>query len=131
MVVPRSAPVPETCPEPAATLVVCNDKGRVNLLARAEKHLPEGEVIVQVKDLVGRRRAFRTVPTSPRAELVAQEPPLLLRGGLTSLVSYYRVPADELGAVERHFESGEFSHEYNVKLRIACRGRNTRVALPA
>lgn len=114
-----------------ATLLIVNDKGRVNLLARAERSLPAGDVIVQVKDLVGRRRAFRTRPVSPRAELVASEPPLLLRGGLTSLVSYYRVPADELDAIEDHFENDDLSHSYSIKLRVACRGRAHRVTLPA
>lgn len=111
------------------TLLITNDRGRVNLLARAERSLPQGEVIVQVKDLVGQRRAFRTIPKSPRAELVAQEAPLILRGGLTSLVSYYRVPADELAATEEHYEGGELSHTYDVTLRVACRGE--RVQLPA
>ncbi|HUR68221.1 MAG TPA: hypothetical protein VM370_03175 [Candidatus Thermoplasmatota archaeon] len=105
-----------------ATLLITNDQGRANLLARAERSLPAGEVIVQVKDLVGRRRACRTTPSSPRAELVANEPALVLRGGLTVLVSYYRVPADELGAVETHHEEGRLSHTYDVTLRIACRG---------
>lgn len=113
------------------TLLITNDKGRVNLLARAERSLPAGWVLVQVKDLVGRRRAFRTSPTSEQAELVASEPPFVLRGGLTSLVSYYRVPADELGAIEEHFEDGALSHSYEITLRVACRGRSSRVALPA
>lgn len=112
-----------------ATLLITNDRGRVNLLARAERSLPKGDVIVQVKDLVGLRRSFRTTPRSPHAELVAQEPALVLRGGLTSLVSYYRVPADDLAATEEHFENGVLSHTYEVKLRVACRGE--RVQLPA
>ena len=111
------------------TLLITNDRGRVALLARAERSLPKGDVIVQVKDLVGQRRAFRTVPASPLAELVAQEPPLVLRGGLTSIVSYYRVPADELAATEEHYERGVLSHKYEIKLRVACRGE--RVPLPA
>lgn len=112
------------------TLLITNDTGRVNLLARAERCLPAGEVIVQVKDLIGRRRSFRTLPKSPRAELVAQEPALVLRGGLTSLVSYYRVPADELDAVEEHSEDGVRTHSYDIKLRIACRG-SKKAAIPA
>ena len=125
----RTAP-PSALPAQEPTLLVCNDVGRANLLARAERSLPDGEVIVQVKDLVGRRRAFRTLPTSSRARLVATEPPLVLRGGLTALVSYYRVPADELGATETHYESGKVSHAYPILLRVACRGAS-RVALPA
>lgn len=113
------------------TLLVCSDKGRVGLLARAEKCLPADEVIVQVKDLVGRRRAFRTRLTSPRAKLVATEPALVMRGGLTALVSYYRVPATELDAVESHYENGNLTHSYEIKLRVACRGSAKPVALPA
>ena len=114
-----------------ATLLIVSDKGRAHLLARAERCLPAGDVVVQVKDLVGRRRAFRTTPTSTRAELVASEPPLLLRGGLTSLVSYYRVPANELGAIERHYENDALSHSYDITLRVCCRGTARRVPLPA
>lgn len=116
---------------PLATLLVCNDQGRANLLARAERSLPAGDVIVQVKDLVGRRRSCTTTPSSSRAELVAREMPLVLRGGLTVLVSYYRVPAGELGAVEAHQEGGQPSHEYQVKLRVACRGRSPQRVLAA
>ena len=123
----RSTLLPE-----APTLLITNDKGRVHLLARAERSLPAGEVIVQVKDIVGRRRSFRTVPRSPRAHLVAFEPALVLRGGITSLVSYYRVPADELDAREEHAEDGKVTHAYEVELRVACRGsRETKPQLAA
>lgn len=105
-----------------ATLVICSDKGRVNLFARAQRCLSADEVVVQVKDLVGQRRAFRTTPRSERAELIATEPPIVLRGGLTSLISYYRVPAGELDGIEEHFAGGAWSHSYDVKLRVACRG---------
>ena len=105
------------------TLVVENDRGRVALFARAERSLPPGEVLVQVKDLGGERRAFRTVPLDPRARLVAEEPALVLRGGLTSLVRYYRVPSDGLAAREEHYEHGALSHSYDVTLRVVGRGR--------
>lgn len=113
------------------TLLICSDQGRANLLARAERSLPVGEVIVQVKDLIGRRRAFRTLPVSPRAELVASEPALVLRGGLTLLISYYRVPADELAAVESHAECDVHTHDYQVQLRVACHGQAVKRALVA
>ena len=123
--------MPRTAPLPTPTLLITSDVGRVNLLARAERSLPAGDVIVQVKDLVGRRRAFRTVPKSPRAELIASEPALVLRGGLTSLVSYYRVPASELDAVEEHSENGVVTHTYDVKLRVACRGSRPSAPIAA
>lgn len=105
----------------SATLLIESEQGRVALLSRAEKTLASGEVLVQIKDLVGRRRAFETRPSHPKAELVAREPARILRGGLTQLVSYWRVPSDGLDAVESHFENGEFSHSYEVKLRVAAR----------
>lgn len=108
-------------PRVTATLLVETEQGRVALLARAERSLRPGEVLVQTKDLVGRRRAFETRPASPHAELVATEPARVLRGGLTQLVSYWRVPADELDATERHFEDGAFSHAYDVELRVAAK----------
>lgn len=121
-----------TPPVPPPTLLITNDRGRAHLLARAERSLPPDEVIVQVKDIVGRRRSFRTLPSSPRAQLVASEPALVLRGGITALVSYYRVPADELDGIEEHGENGKVTHTYPIRLRIACRGaREARPQLPA
>lgn len=126
----RDPPSPVPLASPEARLVVLNDRGRVGLLARAERSLPAGMVLVQVKDLVGRRRAFRLVPRSLRATPVATEPALVLRGGLTSLVSYYAVPEDELDADELHFEDGVQTHRYETRLRVACHGR-ARVAMAA
>lgn len=115
-----------------ALLVLENEAGRASFLAWAEKHLPEGEAIVEVRGLVGRRRAFRTIPTDARAELVATERPLVMRGGLTALVSYYRVPVDALEAEERHYEDGKFSHKYDVLLKVARLGKKrAAVALNA
>lgn len=114
----------------AATLVVCTNVGRLHFLARAARSLPEGEVIVQVKDLVGRRRAYRTRPLSPNARLVATEPPLVLRGGLTSLISYYQVPANELEATETHYDHDEVCSTYQVRLRVACRSQPADRAPP-
>lgn len=118
-----SAARPETPSGVPVTLVVENDRGRVGLLAWAERALPPGKVLVQVKDLVGERRSFRTLPASKAAELVASERPVILRGGLTSLVSYYVVPSDDLDAREEHFQGAEMTHHYDVKLRVVSRGR--------
>lgn len=104
-------------------LVIENAAGKAAFLAWAEKNLPEGEAIVEVRGLVGRRRAFRTVPKDARAELVATEPALVMRGGLTALVSYYRVPVDGLDAEERHYEDGELSHTYDIVLKVARLGK--------
>lgn len=122
----RATPAPAASADPPVrevTLLIETPEGREALLARAADALPAGEVLVQVKDLVGERRSFRTVPDSERAVLVAREAPVILRGGLTSLVSYYRVPADDARAREEHFENGEFSHAYDVDLSVVSRGR--------
>lgn len=124
---------PPTTPDAGkALLVLESEAGRASFLAWAEKHLPEGEAIVEIRALVGRRRAFRTIPKDVRAELVATQRPLVMRGGLTALVSYYRVPVDALDAEERHYEDGQFSHRYDVLLKVARLGKKrAAVALNA
>lgn len=109
----------------APMLLVCSNVGRLHFLARASRSLPAGEVLVQVRDLVGRRRAMRTHPDSRGAVLVATEPPLILRGGLTALVSYYRVPMRELEATETHSEHGVETHRRHARLRIVSVARAT------
>ena len=129
-----SAPVsdlsaPVTPSEGKALLVIESQAGRDSFLAWAEKHLPEGEALVEVRGLVGRRRAFRTVPKDKRAELVAMEAPMVMRGSLTALVHYYRVPVDGLDGEERHYEDGEFSHKYEVPLKVARLGKKKGAAV--
>lgn len=121
---PPAEPTMPTGPaEGKALLVIESPEGREAFLAWAEKHLPEGQAIVEVRGLIGRRRAFRTVPADPRAELVAMETPMVMRGSLTALVHYYRVPVDGLDAEERHYEDGAFSHKYEVPLKVARLGK--------
>lgn len=112
---------------PDVLLVVESAKGREGLLSWSERALRDDEALVVVKDLVGARRGMRTTPTDPRAKLVAVEPPAVLRGGLTALVSYYVVPLDGLDATEVHLENGKPSHSYDVILRVAKLG-NRRAA---
>jgi hypothetical protein len=121
---PLRGETPATPPEP--TLLVTSEKGRAGLIRWAQRALREGEALVCVKDLVGVRRAMRTQPADPSARLVATEAPTLLRGGLTSLVSYYVAPIGSLDAVETHYEEGEETHRYEVILRVACVGRGER-----
>jgi hypothetical protein len=120
---PSDVSAPTTPAEGKALLVIENQSGREAFLAWAEKHLPEGHAVVEVRGLVGRRRAFRTVPADSRAELIAMEVPLDMRGSLTALVHYYRVPVDGLDAEERHYEDGAFSHKYEVPLKVARLGK--------
>lgn len=108
--------------QPAATLVIENESGRLALLARAEAHLQRGECLIKIVDVIGLRRSVRTTPLSPDAQLVARELPVVLRGGLTSLVSYYRVPTDALEAKETHYVGDAISHSYDVLLQVARLG---------
>lgn len=105
-----------------ATFVIEDERARQGFLAWAGRKLAPGLAIVQVKDVHGRRRAFRTVPASPRAQLVALETPLLLRGGLTQVTRYYCVPSEELDAHEVHYERDRETHRYDVRLQVSCRG---------
>jgi hypothetical protein len=112
---------------PSAILVIENEKGRQALLDRAEAGLSSEECLVRVVDVIGLRRAVRTTPTHPNAVLVARELPLIVRGGLTSLVSYYRVPVEGLDAREEHTVNGEHSHTYDVILHVARLGKKETV----
>jgi hypothetical protein len=104
-----------------ATIVIENERARLGFYSMAERALPAGRVVVQVKGLHGRRRAFTTIPLAADAELVAIEAPLVMRGGLTQVVAYYSVLERDLDATEVHAEDGEETHRYAVKLRVACR----------
>lgn len=127
------APPEQPPPVHELSLVIESDRGRAALFAQAERALPAGEVLVQARDLIGEHRSFTTLPLDPRATLVAKESPVVLRGGLTSIVRYYRVPADSMRAREEHYEDGRFSHAYEVTMRVVGRGRATPKprALPA
>lgn len=106
-----------------ATFVIEDERARRGFLAWARRAIPAGRALVQVRDLQGRRRAFRTEPTAPGAELVGVEAPMLLRGGLTQVTRYYCVPDDDLRADEIHYDRLDETHRYDVELRVACRGR--------
>ncbi len=69
--------------------------------------LDADEAVVRVVDLVGASSLVLTVPTSPRAEVLACETPRVLPGGYTSLVSYVRVPLGDLDAIVHVIGSGE------------------------
>jgi hypothetical protein len=112
-------------------LILESDAGREALLRAAEAGLREGECLVKIVDIIGLRRSVRTTPKDKRAELVARELPLVLRGGLTSLVSYYKVPTQALDATETHGLNGEITHTYEVMLNIARVGVKGATVLPA
>ena len=103
-------------------VIIENENGRDAFLDFAQRHLPKDEAIVKLRDLVGLRRSFRTRLVDTSAVLVATEPPLVLRGSLTALVSYYRVKADKIEARETHYDGESVSHAYDVLAPIARLG---------
>lgn len=107
---------------PSVTFLVGSDDEREALLAWARRHLPAGDCLVEAKSLVGARRAFVTTPLDARAELVAESVPKLVRGSLLVRSRWYRVPADALLAEEAHYERGEPSHRYEIRLRPVATG---------
>lgn len=80
-------------------LLLQTEAARDRFLAMAADALPAGERIVRATERVGEHTMTVTLPRDATAELVAREPPLVLPGGFTALVSYYRV-RDDAGALE-------------------------------
>lgn len=110
----------------SVSLLLETEAARDALIEWARRHLPAGECLVEAKDLAGQRRAFTTTPDAADAELVATTIPRLLRGRLLATSTFYRVRADQLAAVEKHYENGRYSHQYNVTLKPLVRGSATQ-----
>lgn len=104
-------------------LLIGGEDQRDQLFDWAERELAQGECLVEVRDLIGARRGFTTLPEHPDAELVARALPKLLRGRLLSHVSWYRVPQNALDAIETHTDAGVVTHTYDTMLRPVVRGR--------
>lgn len=104
-------------------LIIESDAGRSSFLDRIAAELGEDMCLVRIADVIGMRREMKTTPKDSAAILVAKETPLILRGGLTSLVFYYVIPRDSLEAVEVHSVGGQQTHQYPVVLHIARWGR--------
>lgn len=129
---PISFERPDPPPDDAdLVLLLENDDGRAAFLDFVRRALPEGECLVEVKDLHASRRFFTTRPRAASAKLVARCIPRLLRGSLLSVVSYYRMPKDVLDAVETHHENGRFTHSYEVRLAPVVEGRAKAPSRPA
>lgn len=104
-------------------LIVETSKGRENLLASAEETLNEGEAIVRITDTISLESSTLTVPIDPRCEVMAREPPKLLPGGVTALISYVKVPLAALRAIEYRMEKTEIISSREVALKPERQGR--------
>lgn len=104
-------------------LIVETTQGRDRLLSTAEQHLAEGEAIVKITDTISLESSTLTVPADARAEVIAREPPKLLPGGVTALISYVKLPAGSLTAVEYRMEKTSITATRDVTLRAERVGK--------
>lgn len=112
-------------------LIVETTKGREMLLSTAEKTLAEGEAIVKITDTISLESSTLTVPVDPNAEVLAREPPKLLPGGVTALISYCRVPANALKAIEYRMEKTQVVSTREITMRAERTGKRPASAEPS
>lgn len=104
-------------------LIIETTKGREKLLSRAEGTLGEEEAIVKITDTISVESTILTVPTDPTAEVVAREPPKLLPGGVTALISYVKCAKTPLKAMEYRLQKTEIVATREVTLRAERVGK--------
>lgn len=74
------------------TKLVASEKDRVWLLDALGRGLAPGEVLVKAWDTYrASGRMTLHLPVDPGASVAAQERPLLQPGGITEMITYYRV----------------------------------------
>ncbi|MHB8605306.1 MAG: hypothetical protein ACYDCK_08610 [Thermoplasmatota archaeon] len=98
-------------------LIVETNQGRERLLSAAEKTLGAGEAIVKLTDTISLESSTLTVPLAPDAEVIAREPPKLLPGGVTALISYVKLPSDALRATEFRMQKTEVVSQREIALK--------------
>lgn len=103
---------------PKLVVILQTHDARERFLAHASECLPSGEWLVRVVELRSHRTAVLTLPRDASASLVAREPPLVCPGGVTELVSYYRV--HDARAVEVRVAPSGVHVEREVELSAAC-----------
>lgn len=104
-------------------LIVENSQGRERLLRAAEEGLSENEAIVKITDTISLEHSTLTVPLSHEAEVIAREAPKLLPGGVTALISYVKLPAENLKAMEYRMEGTQIVASRDVTLQAERFGR--------
>lgn len=109
-------------------LIVETTKGRERLLSTAEKTLMEGEAIVRITDTISLESSTLTVPLDPTAEVIAREPPKLLPGGITALISYVKLPSAGLKATEYRMEKTAIVSSREITLKAERVGKSRPAA---
>ena len=104
-------------------LIVESSKGRENLLAAIEKTLVADEAIVRITDTISVDSSTLTVPTDANAEVIAREPPKLLPGGVTALISYVKIHGQSpYKATEYRLEKTQIVASREVTLKAERQG---------
>jgi len=110
-------------------LIVESTKGRENLLSGVEKTLAANEAIVRITDTISIDSSTLTVPTDPTAEVIAREPPKLLPGGVTALISYVRIHGPSpFKATEYRLEKTQIVASREVALKPERVGKTSTAA---
>lgn len=105
-------------------LLICGSQARERLYLAAERDLAEGDALVRIVDSISLETSTLTLPTAPSAEVVALEPPRLLPGGVTLLISYVVLPMKHLLATEVRLEGTRTANARTVLLVPERAGRN-------
>ena len=97
-------------------LLITSHTARERFYLAAERDLAPGSALVRVVDTVSLEATTLTVPNAPSAEVVALEPPRLVPGGVTLLVSYMVMPFSSLLATQFRFEGTRVMERKTVLL---------------
>jgi hypothetical protein len=111
-------------------LIIESAKGRERLLRAAEDTLQDGEAIVKITDTISVDATVLTVPADPNAEILAREPPKLLPGAVTALISYVRVKGAPFRGVEYRMERTQVVSTREIHLKAERVGRAAKSASP-
>ncbi|MFA5860989.1 MAG: hypothetical protein WDA16_04780 [Candidatus Thermoplasmatota archaeon] len=111
-------------------LIVENSQGRERLFRAAEEGLGENEAIVKITDTISLEHSTLTVPMSHGAEVIAREAPKLLPGGITALISYVKLPADNLKATEYRMEGTQIMSSREIVLQAERVGHSKTDGTP-
>ncbi|MHB8585993.1 MAG: hypothetical protein ACYDDF_09220 [Thermoplasmatota archaeon] len=109
-------------------LIIESAKGREQLFRSVEETLIDGEAIVKITDTISVDSTVLTVPADPNAEIVAREPPKLLPGGVTALISYVRVRGAPFRGLEYRMERTQVVSTRDIQLKAERVGKTPKSA---
>lgn len=99
--------------KPRLTITTASESREKHLDALSKFLGPTEALIVTVDSYGDDGHMVLHIPLDPKAEVVAREPPRLLPGGVTELISYVRCPATT-GTLEVTIENSEVCHRREI-----------------